>query len=366
MSLNGTTLTTAALRVGDVLEVGSQVSFVCIARPFQLSQRVRDLHPFGEPDLDGMVGESPSMWQLREELRFVAMRAGHVLIQGSTGSGKELAARAVHRISSRTGALVARNAATIPESLLDSELFGNAKNYPNVGSPERKGLVGAADAGTLFLDEFGELPHGHQTHLLRVLDAGEYQRLGDSGSRRADFCLIAATNRSDEALREDVLARFAFRIRLPALSARVEDVPLLMRHQLLLMTADDLELQRRFITPDGQPRFSASFVRAAIRAADRMNLRELRNRLWTSLQHARSDVLDWIEPRVDSAPERQSADETRLRIQVALDENQGSVEKTWRALGLANRFVLIRLMKKHDIQVERRVTGEPAAATRAQ
>lgn len=369
MTLNGVVLTKAELNVGDVLEVGSQVSFVCVTRPPQLAHRVAEVQPFGEPDAHGMVGESPSMWQVREQLRFVATRTGHVLIQGSTGTGKELAARAVHRMSNRAGALVARNAATIPESLLDSELFGSAKNYPNVGAPERKGLIGAADAGTLFLDEFGELPLGHQTHLLRVLDAGEYQRLGESAARRADFRLIAATNRSEEALREDVLARFAFRVRLPALSARVEDVPLLLRHQLLLMTDDDPELRARFITSQGHPRFSASFVRAAIRGAAHMDLRTMRNRLWTSLQHSSGDVLDWVEPRDAraeqelAAPEHQlSEPEIRRQLQAALDENQGSLEKTWRALGLANRFVLMRLMKKHDLQVERRVTGEPPTA----
>ena len=117
------------------------------------------------------------------------------MLLGETGTGKELAARAVHRFSTRADRpLVARNAATMPAGLIDAELFGNARNYPNPGMAERPGLVGQADGGFLFLDEIGELPSELQAHLLRVLDAGgEYQRLGESRVRRSDFRLLAAT-----------------------------------------------------------------------------------------------------------------------------------------------------------------------------
>src|SRR5205807_1302663 len=124
------------------------------------------------------------------------------------GCGKELVAQGIHALSSRRARkIVSRNAATFPDTLVDAELFGNAPNYPNQGMPERAGLIGEADGSTLFLDELGELPEALQTRLLRVLDSGEYQRLGDSRRRSASFRFVAATHRSLEKLREDVAAR---------------------------------------------------------------------------------------------------------------------------------------------------------------
>src|SRR5262249_46773968 len=148
------------------------------------------------------------------ELGMIAPRSGHVIVFGTSGTGKELVAAALHGLSGRSGAFVARNSVTLPEALVDAELFGNLKGYPNPGMPDRAGLVGAAHGGSLFLDEFGELPLSAQAHLLRVLDAGEYQRLGETGVRRADFRLLAATNRAESAFRQDVLARFDFRLKL--------------------------------------------------------------------------------------------------------------------------------------------------------
>src|SRR6185503_16398678 len=117
------------------------------------------------------------------------------------------AARALHELSPRAERrLVSRNAATLPSGLMDAELFGNAKNYPNPGMAERAGLIGEANGGTLFLDEIGELPAELQAHLLRVLDGdGEYQRLGDAQQRRSDFRLVAATNRDPSSLKHDFL-----------------------------------------------------------------------------------------------------------------------------------------------------------------
>ncbi len=122
-------------------------------------------------------------------LAFAAQSSHHVLVQGDSGSGKELAARAIHALSSRQrGPFVTRNAATLPEGLVDAELFGTVRGYPHAGSPERRGVIGEADGGTLFLDEIGELRHDLQAHLLRVLDhGGEYQRLGDARTRRSTF-----------------------------------------------------------------------------------------------------------------------------------------------------------------------------------
>jgi two-component system nitrogen regulation response regulator GlnG/two-component system response regulator HydG len=150
--------------------------------------------PFGAADPHGIVGESPAAWALRDALAFAAKASSHVLLLGASGAGKELAARALHALSARrAGPFVARNASTFPEGLIDAELFGTAKGYPNAGSIERRGLIAEADGGALFLDEISELPTALQVHLLRVLDkGGEYHRLGETRARRASFRLIAA------------------------------------------------------------------------------------------------------------------------------------------------------------------------------
>src|SRR5262249_51707936 len=199
---------------GDTLELGRQMVFLCVRRPAWITGAPpAEEHSFGDADAHGIVGESPVIWQLRERIAFVGPRSGHALIHGESGTGKELVARALHACSLRTGRpLVARNAATIPEGLVDAELFGNVRNYPNAGMPGRPGLIGEADGGTLFLDELAELPVSLHAHLLRVLDGGEYTRLGEARPRRSDFRLIGATNRPESALKHDVLARLTFRI----------------------------------------------------------------------------------------------------------------------------------------------------------
>src|SRR4051812_24459509 len=226
LSVNDAVCEDAIATPGDVVQVGSQFLFLCAARPPRMAPpSLSAIAPFGEPDAHGFVGESPGIWLLRQELEFLAGRPGHVLIHGESGTGKELAANAVHRASKRKGALVARNAATFPDTLIEAELFGSAKNFPNPGMAERAGLVGAADQGTLFLDEFAELPLAQQTRLLRVLDADEYQRLGESMLRFADVRVVAATNRPLSDIRHDVAARFAFRLHTPSLAGRLEDIP---------------------------------------------------------------------------------------------------------------------------------------------
>ena len=194
-----------------------RILFLCMRRPPLATAREKARpHPFGQADEHGLVGESSAIWDLREEVAFFAKRQGHVLITGPSGSGKELVARSIHALSTRAShRFIARSAATIPPALVDAELFGNVGNYPNAGMPERPGLFGESDGGTLFLDEIGEMSSEAQAHLLRVLDSGgEYQRLGDAKRRTSDVRLVAATNRSPDALKHDFLARFPFRIQV--------------------------------------------------------------------------------------------------------------------------------------------------------
>lgn len=235
------------LRAGEVIEVRGVCAFLCAELPAVLPPGSSSGHAFGAADVDGIVGESPAAWQLRQRLEFVASRSAHVLITGPSGAGKELLARGIHRRSARgRRTLIARNAATIPPNLADAELFGNAAHYPNAGMSERPGLIGQADGSTLFLDELGELPLEVQTHLLRVLDAGEYQRLGDARVQRADVRFIAATNRAARELKADLAARFALSLPVPGLEERVRDVPLLARHLVLMIASRDPTLGERF------------------------------------------------------------------------------------------------------------------------
>ena len=241
MRINGAATTEGLARHGDVVEVHNAAVFYVCVRPTHLPElstweadASTSMFPFGGVDPFGLVGESEAAWALRDAFAFAASTDRHVLLLGESGVGKEVGARSIHGLSRRRERpFIARNASTMPETLLDAELFGNAKNYPNPGMAERAGLVGEADGSTLFLDEIGDLPERCQVHLLRVLDAdGEYQRLGESKARRSSFKLVAATNRPAAALKHDFLARFVHRIEISGIDQRREDIPLLVNHLL--------------------------------------------------------------------------------------------------------------------------------------
>jgi sigma-54 interacting transcriptional regulator len=286
----------ALLRPLDVVEVGDICSFLCVERPAWVDSR-EVAHEFGKADAQGMVGESPVLWELRRRVRFVANRTAHVLITGASGTGKKLAARAIHRLSARwRKPLVARNAATLPPSLLENKLFGNAPNYPDPGVAERVGLIGQADGSTLFLQEVGELSQDLHAHLLRVLDVGAYQRLGDARARAADLRLIAATQRAPSTLKEDLLARLALSLHVPDLNQRPEDIPLIARHLVQGMARQDRELGERFLLrcgPEpGEPRLSAELTCAITSNQYTTHVRELETLLWRSLQSSPAGVLE--------------------------------------------------------------------------
>ncbi len=189
-----------------------------------------------EGDMD-IIGNCAPMQDLFSKIRKVAPTDSTVLIQGESGTGKELVARALHNFSRRAKApMISVNCAAIPESLIESELFGHEKGAFTGASAGRAGLVEAADGGTLFLDEIGELPLEAQARLLRVLQEGEIRRVGSVQSQKVDVRLIAATHRDLKSLakigqfREDLYYRLnVIALRLPALRERGDDVPEIAR-----------------------------------------------------------------------------------------------------------------------------------------
>ncbi len=371
LTLNGAVATQATVRAGDVLELGNQLVLLCSVRAARMAGEGAPVHAFGTADAHGIVGESPAAWALRGAIRAVAPLEGHTLIFGATGTGKELVAGALHALSKRPGKLTSRNAATLPEALVDAELFGNLRNYPNPGMPEREGLVGAAHDGTLFLDEFADLPVAAQSHLLRALDRGEYQRLGETTVRHSRFRLIAATNRPEGDLRRDLLERFPFRITLPPLSERREDIPLIARRLFQEMAREAPELCASFTGAAGAPKLSPAFTRRLMEHAFPGNVRELRSLVWASLHEARGGMLDWplkatpsLTPPADplpGAPEaapaarpsgapvrEQVRDLERQRIVDALAECQGNQTRAAVLLGMPRR-TLVAKIAQYDI-----------------
>ncbi|OEC34330.1 DNA-binding transcriptional response regulator, NtrC family, contains REC, AAA-type ATPase, and a Fis-type DNA-binding domains [Pseudomonas cuatrocienegasensis] len=180
----------------------------------------------------GIIGSCEPMQALYSKIRKVAPTDSNVLVQGESGTGKELVARALHNLSRRAKApLISVNCAAIPESLIESELFGHEKGAFTGASASRAGLIEAADGGTLFLDEIGELPLEAQARLLRVLQEGEIRRVGSVQSQKVDVRLIAATHRDLKTLaktgqfREDLFYRLhVIALKLPALRERGADV----------------------------------------------------------------------------------------------------------------------------------------------
>ena len=191
-----------------------------------------------ELNFEEIVGESATLKQVLDKARTVAPSDATVLILGETGTGKELIARAIHRLSSRKNAsFVKLNCAAIPAGLLESELFGHEKGAFTGAVSQKMGRLELADKGTLFLDEVGELPLEVQPKLLRVLQDHEFERLGSTRTIRVDIRLIAATNRdlaksvAGRQFRSDLYYRLnVFPIRMPELRERKEDIPLLVRY----------------------------------------------------------------------------------------------------------------------------------------
>src|SRR6202049_4870823 len=191
-----------------------------------------------ERRFEQVIGNSPALESVLEQVERVATNDSTVLVQGETGTGKELIARAIHNISPRCGrAFVKLNCAAIPLDLLESELFGHEKGAFTGTRAQKLGRFEMADKGTLFLDEVGDIPRPLQPKLLRVLQEQEFERLGSGRTHHVDVRVVAATHRDLEQMvksnefRSDLFYRLnVFPVLLPPLRARYEDIPALVTH----------------------------------------------------------------------------------------------------------------------------------------
>ncbi|HKO11622.1 MAG TPA: sigma-54 dependent transcriptional regulator [Acidobacteriaceae bacterium] len=193
-----------------------------------------------------LIGSHPEMLEVSRRIRLVAPRSTQVLIEGPTGSGKDVVAQTLHRLSPRASRKwVALNCAAIPEALLEAELFGHTRGAFTGAERSRVGRIEAASGGTLFLDEIGEMPLALQAKLLRFLETGEIQRVGENEPVKVDVRIVAATHRplarlaAEGGFRQDLYYRLAvFLIRMPALAGRTEDIEALTEHFLAKLAAD--------------------------------------------------------------------------------------------------------------------------------
>jgi transcriptional regulator with PAS, ATPase and Fis domain len=212
--------------------------------------------------LPELIGDSEQMLEVSRRIRLVARRRTTVLIQGPTGSGKEVVAHALHRLSSRADRpFVALNCAAIPEALLEAELFGHARGAFTGAVQRRTGRIEAANGGTLFLDEIGEMPLALQSKLLRFLECGELQRVGENETVRVDVRIVAATHQplarraQEGTFRSDLFYRLAvFRVHTPALADHLEDLEQLIPHFLTMLAADEPAKQ---LSDDAHARLAA-------------------------------------------------------------------------------------------------------------
>jgi two-component system nitrogen regulation response regulator NtrX len=238
-----------------------------------------------------IVGESPSMKDLRAQIELAAPTKATVLIQGESGTGKELVAREIHRRSSRAnGMFVQVNCAAIPEELIESELFGHEKGSFTGAVRKQTGKFVAADGGTIFLDEIGDMSLRTQAKVLRVLQEGEVEPVGAATVIKVDVRVIAATNKDlteeirNGRFREDLFYRLnVIPIRTPPLRERKDDIPVLAQHFAALFSAEYNKHLKKF-TP--------AALKALQDAAWRGNVRELRNMIERLVIMIPSDTID--------------------------------------------------------------------------
>jgi two-component system, NtrC family, response regulator AtoC len=328
----------------------------------------------GEPEagLGDLVARSRQMTELFRTVRKIAEFKTTVLIGGESGTGKELIARAIHRLSPRSATpFIAVNCGAIPDTLLESELFGHRKGAFTDANRDRKGLFEEASGGTLFLDEIGELPIGLQVKLLRVLQEGEIRRLGDSQDVKVDVRVVAATARdlSSEvqrgAFREDLFYRLnVFALHLPALRERREDIPLLVEHFIsrmnarmgLAVTGATPEALKMLVDYDwpGNVRELENCVERAIVLCEGANIDVdvLPERISVRTPAASRETVEVAGDDGDLSIKRASRRSEEVLIRRALQKTRGNRTRAAELLEISHRALLYKI-KEYGIVVGR-------------
>jgi len=370
--------------IRSLIENGAYETVSCPPDVHELRLALRRAHRFHQIELDlaqsrsrpqppGEFGEmsgcSESIQHVFEMARKVAACDVSVLITGETGTGKELLARAIHRLSHRaSGPFIAFSCANLPETLIDDELFGHEKGAFTGANSMRRGRFEIADTGTVFLDEIGDLAPGLQAKLLRVLQERTFERLGSNTSLTTDVRVICATNRDLEGMvrngrfRTDLYFRLnVVQLRIPPLRARRDDIPLLAQHFL-----------RQYAKQFGKPAMRIS--RTAIHALEEYswpgNVRELENVIQRALVLAEGESIEpqhlperihngVLWPSASSLYEQEVLEFKRRLVLRTLRECGGNRTESARILGIT-RGCLHRLMNQLGILPKGKIPPPPA------
>jgi len=322
-----------------------------IEENISLHQKLEERYQF-----ENIIAKSSKMRQVIEIIKVVAKSNATVLVAGESGTGKELIARAIHSQSYRKDKpFIAVSCAALPESLLESELFGHEKGAFTGAHAQRKGKFEAANRGTLFMDEIGEMSANIQVHLLRVLEEKEFARVGGNELIKVDVRVISATNKdmkqaiANSQFREDLYYRLnVVPIELPPLRERKEDIPLLAQHFLKKFAVEN---QKEIID------FSPEATDFLLKYKWPGNVRELENAIERAVILAKSPYIEATDlaqenlPMTHSVPPGGSLKEVeRERILSVLNETGGNRSETARILGVS-RATLYNKIKEYELNV---------------
>ena len=327
-----------------------------------LLTEVAELRRYAAEDT-ALRGSSPAMKKLKDAIARVAPIPSTVLIIGESGSGKELVARDVHRLSGRAREpFVAVNCGALAESLIESELFGHERGAFTGANTTRKGAFEAAGKGTIFLDEIGELPAAAQAKLLRVLEERQVVRVGATHPLAVPARVIAATHRDLEQdipagrFRHDLYFRLAVHVlHVPPLRDRLSDLPELTDH-ILTATCERFGMRRKTISAGALEMLAAYDWK-------RNNVRELRNVVERMLiaadgdaigvDHVPAEIIDEAAPvRGASEPRtflERKAEAERQIVVAALERNEWHITRTAQELGLSDHASLLKIMRRHGL-----------------
>jgi len=359
--VNGTRITECPLYDGDFLRIGDSF-FLLRKEPIETAI---------DRPIAGVIGSSPVMRGLRRDLHQFAPSHATILLTGETGTGKEVCAQALHRLSPRVQhPFVVLNCGAVPRTLIESELFGHEAGAFTSAQRSRPGLFEQAHSGTLFIDEIGELPLEQQPVLLRALEQGVVRRVGSSAAIKIDVRVIAATHRdlpqmmAAQLFRSDLFARLAgLQLRLPPLHERREDILELLAHILSPWAPPSNQ---------GAPRFSPDLVEALLlhpfpfnvrevvklggelraRAAgsEQLNLSLIEHRLQRPSPPTDPGDDDESTPRANEGASRRKAVLTRAGLEQILAESGGVISEVARRLGCSRKQVY-RYLDMHGLSV---------------